>query len=574
MLEAFRQRLVALRKLVVDEVQRSCEAIIDSFLRANSIALDHKMTFIEKAALRGQCRRLTCFIRLIDLLLCNQLRDIYFHAITTLQDAVTFDTSAFFTPRREEHEGEAHNPLVELLEQLSARGPQSPRGPHSPKASSSIVAVVKKSSLFSVRAQVKTVINHFEALTATEGTPTPPAERIVAEPELQLFNDAIENIIETALELVSGFEAILSAPELESYIQKNEEDTVAAGLATEKPDAHSSSDKDLSALKFAATTHAPAVDSSLQISIRSHVTFAKSRTAIFQQVSQAYGGIDHFLVNLAPYRQVYQQNVKDYPNIAALFPTGELQTFTETIAFYNKQIDYFNDMPALTEVGMYLVDSQDMKASMSPSPAECLKAIGAYLPQLTQKHMQQLLDILDTINPVLAGEPTTVEAYVHKRTTKDKAVAELDTYKERQHYVRELVQLMDTNKWPVTDDLKALLRMLREHIDHLEVNIESAISTEEAEVLKFRVQVTHDCPKVYEKLNEVDSMLQAEFISNPEAEEETVIKYLLEQESQYTKLKQHSERLQEYQNVLKVYIPLIIYSTMALFVYNIIYTFS
>ena len=516
------------------------------------------MTFIEKAALRGQCRRLTCFIRLIDLLLCNQLRDIYFHAITTLQDAVTFDTSTFFTPRREEHEGEeVHNPLVELLEQLSARGPQSPRGPHSPKASSSSVVVVeKKSSLFSVKAQVKkTVVNHFEALTVTEGAPTPPTERIVAEPELQLFNDAIENIIETALELVSSFEAIITAPELESYIQKNEEDTVAAGRATEKPDTHSSSDKDLSALKFAAAAHAPVVDSSLQVSIRSHVTFAKSRTAIFQQVSQAYGGIDHFLVDLAPYRQVYLQNVKDYPNIAALFPTGELHTFTETIAFYNKQIEYFNDMPALTEVGMYLVDSQDMKANMSPSPAECLKAIGAYLPQLTQKHMQQLLDILDTINPVLAGEPTTVEAYVHKRTTKDKAVTELDTYKERQHYVRELVQLMDTNKWPVTDDLKALLRMLREHIDHLEVNIESAISTEEAEVLKFRVQVTDDCPKVYEKLNEVDSMLQAKFISDPEAEEETVIKYLLEQEAQYTKLKQHSERLQEYQNVLKVLIP-------------------
>ncbi|KAF1777676.1 P-loop containing nucleoside triphosphate hydrolase [Phytophthora cactorum] len=47
---------------------KACDDVIDSFLMANKISADHKMTFMERAALRKQCRILTSFLRLADFL--------------------------------------------------------------------------------------------------------------------------------------------------------------------------------------------------------------------------------------------------------------------------------------------------------------------------------------------------------------------------------------------------------------------------------------------------------------------------------------------------------------------------
>ena len=47
-------------------VRDACDQVLDDFLAANNIVADVKMTFMERAALRTECRRLARFIRLAD----------------------------------------------------------------------------------------------------------------------------------------------------------------------------------------------------------------------------------------------------------------------------------------------------------------------------------------------------------------------------------------------------------------------------------------------------------------------------------------------------------------------------
>ena len=49
-------------------VRGAADEVLDKFLAENSIQADQKMTFMERAALRTECRRLTKFIRLADFL--------------------------------------------------------------------------------------------------------------------------------------------------------------------------------------------------------------------------------------------------------------------------------------------------------------------------------------------------------------------------------------------------------------------------------------------------------------------------------------------------------------------------
>ncbi|CAK4102409.1 unnamed protein product [Aphanomyces euteiches] len=51
----------------------ACDAVVDTFLEKNKIVAEHKMTFMERAALRKECRSLTNFVRLADLLVIDAM---------------------------------------------------------------------------------------------------------------------------------------------------------------------------------------------------------------------------------------------------------------------------------------------------------------------------------------------------------------------------------------------------------------------------------------------------------------------------------------------------------------------
>lgn len=78
----FKIHQAALREKIVENLRdfsasvlqiaiNSCDMVVDNFLEVNKIAADHKMTFMERAALRKQCRILTNFVRLADFLIID-----------------------------------------------------------------------------------------------------------------------------------------------------------------------------------------------------------------------------------------------------------------------------------------------------------------------------------------------------------------------------------------------------------------------------------------------------------------------------------------------------------------------
>lgn len=77
----------------VHEVARaSLDEVVDGFLRTNGIVADHRMTFMERTSLRSECRRLTQFLRLVDFVVVDTLRD-----LVRANAAMTFDSTRQFT---------------------------------------------------------------------------------------------------------------------------------------------------------------------------------------------------------------------------------------------------------------------------------------------------------------------------------------------------------------------------------------------------------------------------------------------------------------------------------------------
>ena len=488
---------------VVYNVKAACDEAVDQFLKSNNITADHKMTFMEKAALRAQCRRLTRFIRLIDIFLSDQLRSMFLGAVARLAETVAFDTEAVDADAAVQIEGEGQNQDIKT----------------------------KRPPLF--RVEVNFANSNLDASRdADEQEPAPDA--IEAFPRQDEFSDALNIIIEESLDVVNSFQDISSVPDMEMFIQKDEDEDSAAVLPVDTGGAEGPVVTDMAS------------------TIRSSQLFQSSRDTAAKYIVQAYSAVSTFLTSLEPYRQLYSQNQNDSYNIASLFESGDIDEFVKYIATYTSQVNYFQQMPGLTGVGMYLADSRGLKDAMLPSPTNCLKAIGEYLPSLAQKKTQALLDVLGSMNPILAGEPATVEAYVTKKATKDKGNAELEEFKTQQAYIRSIIQVLDDNHWTVADDLKAVFRMLKSSLESLETNIQLAETREDEEIKRFSAQVTDECPKLSKKLSEVQEQLDAHFLSDPEAQDDKVLKHLAQQEAQFAKLKSRAERLQEYQSVLKM----------------------
>ena len=65
----------------VQQVARSaCDDVVDAFLKQAGIVADHRMTFMERAALRSECRKLTRFLRLVDCHVVAALRELALEA--------------------------------------------------------------------------------------------------------------------------------------------------------------------------------------------------------------------------------------------------------------------------------------------------------------------------------------------------------------------------------------------------------------------------------------------------------------------------------------------------------------
>jgi dynein heavy chain len=335
---------------------------------------------------------------------------------------------------------------------------------------------------------------------------------------------ALDSVVNDCLDVIGTFVKVLTAPETEMYVMPTGDDDEAEAAEPED----------------------------MVSAIRNGPTYMHCRESIHNHIRSAYNAVREYLNIFEPYRQLYLKNLQNVNDIVSLCPSGDVDAFQNIILEFKDQIEQFTRIPRYADVGVMFVDSADLKEVMIPSPMNCLLGIKAYLPELINSKAQELVNEVGAMNPILSGEPTTVEAYVHKKKVKDAAAVGLEEYNNRQSYIRSLVHVMDDNGWPAPDHVKALMRMLKDSLLALETNVQLAEGKEEEETKKFSVQVTDECPKVVKKLAEVREQLDANLISDPEAQDEKVVKFLAQQELDFQKLKARIEKIQEYQGILRL----------------------
>lgn len=159
-------------------VRDACDQVLDDFLAANSIVADVKMTFMERAALRTECRRLARFIRLADYQVADTLVLLALHSAEMLWTLVNPPVKA---PRKVIVDDSAQEEEIVV---------------HTKKSSKAAIAVLVVKATFE---------------EGVSGVTFVPGEQEI----LQVF----EEVLVEGISLLSACERLLHHEELSAYTQ-------------------------------------------------------------------------------------------------------------------------------------------------------------------------------------------------------------------------------------------------------------------------------------------------------------------------------------------------------------------
>jgi dynein heavy chain len=567
-------------------VRGACDDVLDAFLQARGISTDSKMTFMERSALRTECRRLSKFIVLADFMVRDTLLQL---ALDSTQALVTFITPFHHVPS---NLVPAPNPVVKtdlhavLSERertaraLELRMQEEASGRHllggtSSAGGAALAASARQQGGKTARGgkgadthdhhllrPVLTIAVSFEDGQKEEdsgGTLSsflnrrrdqrrsqmlPEAENesaadqdksgfnpvLVLSPSLHSVKQAVRALLYDAMVVISAPPRLFSHEELLPYTQAVKEENAAGEGGEEEEDA----EMDLTE-----------VATSQQL-------FRKLSNQMWSALEAAFTHVENYCMVFLPYIKTFLGNQHDIANIAERY-TGEhgLEVFQEAITRYRSQIKNFDALPAETDVGTFRVDSVSLKEQIIPAPAVCLNSIREQLPVIISQLTLDLLTSARSQYSVLASTPTEVETFVAKVEMLEKVTEGLPYLRDKESHIRSLAQLMGENGWPIMDDLKAQFRLLKDTLLDLEGAAGKAESVLDEDTKRFARLVEQSIPPLRKAAQAIREKLDDPMIASADASVAKVVKFLRDQQARMDECKSLAAKFTHYQQQLR-----------------------
>ncbi|KAL7998900.1 putative AAA+ ATPase domain, dynein heavy chain region D6 P-loop domain-containing protein [Plasmopara halstedii] len=401
---------------------KACDDVIDTFLAANKISADHKMTFMERAALRKQCRFLTNFLRLVDFFTIDatiQLTVSSFQKLYTIltagkaQDSTTYETPAH---------------------QVKPTGQEANAN--------------------------KTVQDHvFTAIFAVAVEIEETTLNLNAIPNHDAWNGALQCALKEALSLVETPARHLGHELLAPYTTASAEDEGKDVWSVEKLN--------------------------VALILNEDVSFSTLTNDIFNALDEAFEAVEDYLDVFTPYHNIYTENEHHVTQFMDMYAHAPIEVFADLVEKYKTQGQLFTEIPEVATIGVIQVDSAEFKARLLPTPSKCILEIRTLIPQLMKLASSELLRTLDDVSPVAFASPSTPDAFVKKVMHMTKVNTMLTDLKNRYRRVYDMGVLMDNYDWRVPDEIKEDIILMKEGVLSLEGTLTRFESEIDAETTRF-----------------------------------------------------------------------------------------
>ena len=473
----------------VQQVARTaCDDVVDAFLKAANIVADHRMTFMERAALRSECRKLTRFLRLVDCHVVAALRELALEAAANALRLV-------------------NPPPSKLPKHVVYR--DDPDTVQKVDALAFLEEDEEASATPLFRVEVSFVEGELQLLPSKQ--------------DMQLcFND----VLQACLRVVGIPDRIFAHPDLALYVM------------TDGDEAHGEQKEEVTVQDL--VSREPAFISCSQ-DIADALANTFDQTSRYCEVFQPYAGKGSVSAENDAFLKTMSTHFGDPVDLAEY--SGAIDKFRD-------QRDDFRGIPRSADVAILRVDSLALKTALLPSPTRCVDALQALLPELMDRGFKRLLKDIATQLPIVIGSPQDVAEFVQKVKTVKEAQGSVEGYTARQEHLKLMAKLMDKEKWPVPESQKANLTMCEENMGSLDTGAQIAEAREEEDSKKFAEEIEREVPALKKKVGLVREKLDDPILASVHEKPSTVLSFLDAQSDSLDDLRARSETLSEYQVAL------------------------
>lgn len=523
-------------------IREACDSALDFFLEANQINTEHKITFMERAALQNCCRRLTRFIRLVDFLLVDALQNMAFNS---LEDVLVFVSR-----------GKLSSPIVKTRELKETSNKHISFGNSRPNSSDHHDGRSRVS-------HSRTHTNVEEELTVEETIPAlvlvlcvdpnpkdidfseygPPnafdepeaITSIIDELDLSILHSPTREEVQTmfaacmtnAVQLISEPRPMLTHPDLSSYTQTTLEEMG-------EPEELNLGRAVLDSERY----------SQLMDGVASALRYAFMRVTEFLQIYEPFKNT--FVYDerhRACIREVYSPDQNTGKQVS-------LNIFEDNIRRFMKQISKFKTIPISADIGILRVDSLSLKNIFLPAPDKCLEATKQLLPQLMIANATDLLNEVTEMNRVVSTVPTSVKEFVHVMQYANRVNEGMQSLLLRFERVEHMQEIQHDNNWLISEEHNALLVALQESRTSLDQALHLATERIEVENKRFMTQVDQHVPIFKKQILAIKDKLNDQRLGDPKQDLDEMIAFVSSLEETVTDLVKGIEEHKHHEQML------------------------
>ncbi|KAG3118423.1 Dynein heavy chain 6, axonemal [Phytophthora idaei] len=469
---------------------KACDDVIDSFLMANKISADHKMTFMERAALRKQCRILTSFLRLADFLTIDATIQLTVRSFQQLY-AILAAGKAQLTA--------APAPVTSGNTQPNSKNPGKSGQPSAAPPFTAIFAVA---------------VEMDSASSALNATPTHDA-----------WNGALQRALKEALRMVETPARHLGHESLAPYTTASAEDEGKDVWSVEQLN--------------------------VALILNEDAKFSMLTNDIFVALDEAFEAVEDYMDVFTPFHQIYAENEGQVTHLMETYANAPLDFFSESVEKYRSQGQSFTEIPDAATVGIFRVDSSEFKSRLLPNPDKCILGIRALIPKLMKKTSTDLLETLNDLSPVAFSTPSTPDAFVNKVVHMTKVSAMLPDLRSRYRRVYEMGVLMDNYDWRVPDDIKEDIILMKEGVLSLEGTVTRFEGEIDSETARFSQIILDSIAPLNRNAQMLLEKLDHPKLSTIKTPLNEALSFLKAQEDSLNQLVEESKMLAMFQTQLK-----------------------
>ncbi|KAH9281795.1 Dynein heavy chain 6, axonemal [Echinococcus granulosus] len=474
-----------------------------------------KMSYTQQARKRKKCRRLTCFVRLVDYLIMNTLHLLTKKSVYAINrlfedevatapsprdiDAMRIEARLVLHPEEESQPGgeiEAEDGEIEAVVVESAKTDQQ-KAPPAPQAENMNQA-------------------NNQNITETIGPDSTigPSENAIQPPfflsELILQQNQI-NSIPTEDQFVEGLSNVVTRFQesmllLTNLVVDTYFDAFSRPLINNKHEEKTCDVGPQLRMVFAEDGELQALIRGINQSLHKAFESVQRYIATFNEINEFYK--DNDLVTVESLRAEREERVKDLTGFDKI--QEDVEFFREKLATYKRQLRMTRQIPANRPLGLFSVDTSVFKNTVSPSPLRCLDCVYAILPEIARHEVDRLTKETQEGEYTLTLNLSTAVDYVNHLTFLRQIQLRIEPLEREADAVRSMYELIDTFKVPTPPEDLAVYQILFPSIERTITTIDRALAERDSLIDVFFGCLNKD---VGELVNDIRDTKQA--VGNP-----------------------------------------------------------